>query len=1072
MGNMYRGNNMNDNLVELIGIIGGVNYDGVINDLEIEKLQSWLAHNRQFRNDKAFNKALDLLENILEDNVITNEEKQELLSFANKYYQDFNNEHDSIVILHGLIEGIICDNVINQDEIEELKRWLEKSSFLKGNDVYDKVRLLVAKVLEDNILTNDERNELFSLFESIMFKSKMELKVKYLMKKIKNRQNIGNDLIELLNDDKFVTTIHSNAQRELNEALRSYLGSTLTNNEIIFTSLALCALLDYDGNFYEHIHEKYHELYEDYAGQKVDGMIRSIISKYNTIDTQSPRIINYVLMNAIVPMYFLPKFFEFMFDVYKVNFNYYLDENIQEDFKFIYEGLKGSLNHDTDELSLSATKKTYKLIKSTKSVILSGSGVDEIINLSINVLKIIDKHYWEERTPIVTNQYYKFGYDQWVKENEKKEQLKKSKGQNRDLIANRWKPTFKLEGDKVILVPPAHKVRNTIDYSKIVIKVLNDGKEIYVNNKPRVYEIIGGYQVSLDEIVINNPLGKLQYVIYEDDKVLYNSKELLYCDFIMFNVKGIEIENNKNFEGDLVICHNESNHDGMVPKHDGEFYRLAYSKVTKDTTFYISNTVIRFCEAMEPGIVGKKRKSTYLQYDNFKYDVYEGINFFVIESLLNEDAISLKINGKVKTLSNYRFEKSKNGQFNKYIIELKLSESGYYDLMALDSNNKEIKKSHFIFVVDSELEFSKRMIDDFNYEINVKSGLLEIDGTYYLNIEKYDSFNLKTRVNGKYYTYKLPLQIPVYKIDNGKWAPISNYIWIGDIKAQSNIYFDGFNGTELVIYDKDDNELGATYLNDKKIYLTTQISSLLSYKASNDYVDVAIYDGEKEVQSIKCYNRCLINDDKTFFEYNPATKALNVTPNHVGKGKVYLSIKNESNEEIFKDIIESNKILSIADVPSFEELTILFLEKSAGFSLKSFTELRVYKKTFYAYDDLLNRKLKINQVDYDQMVRGKYIRKPHWLRYTFLVPYEKVDETHYIGYVCRTQKYGPDIVMPIRPIEIEITSEPYNDTIEVALTNEGDGLLLDFQKHTISDDMDDPDGVDIYSYYLELKGGN
>lgn len=100
MGNMYRGNNMNDNLVELIGIIGGVNYGGVINDLEIEKLQSWLAHNRQFRNDKAFNKALDLLENILEDNVITNEEKQELLSFANKYYQDFNNEHDSIVILH------------------------------------------------------------------------------------------------------------------------------------------------------------------------------------------------------------------------------------------------------------------------------------------------------------------------------------------------------------------------------------------------------------------------------------------------------------------------------------------------------------------------------------------------------------------------------------------------------------------------------------------------------------------------------------------------------------------------------------------------------------------------------------------------------------------------------------------------------------------------------------------------------------------------------------------------------------------------------------------------------------
>ncbi len=345
-------------------------------------------------------------------------------------------------------------------------------------------------------------------------------------------------------------------------------------------------------------------MYENYAGQKVDGMIRSIISKYNTIDTQSSRIINYILMNAIVPMYFT-KILRIYVDVYKVNFNYYLDENIKDDFKFIYEGLKGSLNHDTDELSLSATKKTYKLIKSTKSVILSGSGIDEIINLSINVLKIIDKHYWEEeKTPIVTNQYYKFGYDLWVKENEKKEQLKKSKGQNRDSIANRWKPTFKLRGNKVIIVPPAHKIRNTIDYSKIVIKVLNGGKEIYVNNKPRVYEIIGGYKVSLDEIIVDNPLGKLQYVIYEDDKVLYNSQELLYRDFIMFNIKGIELENNKNFEGDLVICHNESNHEGMIPMHNGEYYRLAYSKVTRDTTFYLSNIVVHFCEAMGPELSG------------------------------------------------------------------------------------------------------------------------------------------------------------------------------------------------------------------------------------------------------------------------------------------------------------------------------------------------------------------------------------------------------------------------------------------------------------------------------------
>ncbi|MFR2769017.1 MAG: hypothetical protein ACLTAI_12310 [Thomasclavelia sp.] len=124
----------------------------------------------------------------------------------------------------------------------------------------------------------------------------------------------------MLNDDKFVATIHDKAQKELNEALRSYLGSMLTNNEIIFTSLALSALLDYDGNFYEHIHKKYQGLYENYAGQKVDGMIRSIISKYNTIDTQSSRIINYILMNAIVPMKLYQNSSEFMFDALQCKF--------------------------------------------------------------------------------------------------------------------------------------------------------------------------------------------------------------------------------------------------------------------------------------------------------------------------------------------------------------------------------------------------------------------------------------------------------------------------------------------------------------------------------------------------------------------------------------------------------------------------------------------------------------------------------------------------------------------------------------------------------------------------------
>lgn len=52
---------MNDLLVELVGIIEGINADGVINEKEIQKLKSWLENSIQFRHEPSFSEIITKL---------------------------------------------------------------------------------------------------------------------------------------------------------------------------------------------------------------------------------------------------------------------------------------------------------------------------------------------------------------------------------------------------------------------------------------------------------------------------------------------------------------------------------------------------------------------------------------------------------------------------------------------------------------------------------------------------------------------------------------------------------------------------------------------------------------------------------------------------------------------------------------------------------------------------------------------------------------------------------------------------------------------------------------------------
>ena len=105
------------NINELIGIINGISYDGIINKLEVARLSSWVKKNRNLSYEHKQAHLISLVEQVLEDGIITDEEREMLLENCSQYTAFETDSIAKVYELNGIIEGIICDNEINEKEV-------------------------------------------------------------------------------------------------------------------------------------------------------------------------------------------------------------------------------------------------------------------------------------------------------------------------------------------------------------------------------------------------------------------------------------------------------------------------------------------------------------------------------------------------------------------------------------------------------------------------------------------------------------------------------------------------------------------------------------------------------------------------------------------------------------------------------------------------------------------------------------------------------------------------------------------------------------------------------------------
>ena len=1056
---------------KLAGIVKGIDFDKIINDLERSRLELWADTNRNVATTLQERNLVGLVDDVLEDGIITQEEKQQLLEVCDGFSQ-VDGTTAALFELSGIVDGVLCDGEVNEKEVRAIDDWIYAHEDLEGNDVYDFVKDQIDEVLEDDIVTSSEKTKLLKKLSSKMENVRFDYFINSLRKKVHRQELIGLDLIGLIDNERVIERIHSRAERELRAALNSYTG-LVRDKDIIFISAVLIGLMEYDSSFYNGVEEAYPGLYRDFTKAKIENLFRETLSHYQDqwSDDYEGRIINIALSNAVVPKYYLPAFFEFVFDIYKINLEYSLSDELKDDFRFAFAGLHEKMVNGRDDLSVEVTNKTYKLIKSTKDVIANEDSLDEVVCLSAMVAKIIDEHIWSQDVKLF-NPYLKYGYEEWTKKLARDDMARRNK-RRQSATRSRWEPSFELQGNTVYLRPPEHRIKDEYDSRDITINVFNGDELVCADCGKDIRAIIGGYRVIVERIALEHPLGQLRYRISARGTVIYDSDEKLHRDILAFNLQGGEVRNNTDFEGSVAVCYRGS--CGLQPYYQGAEYNLAVYQASVGDTLVIGDATFNFSARTKPGIQGVTNDKCAIEDpDGVNLRVYSSVAYCIFETEPETSDFEVTINGKRTPLEDFELKTIGRAGFTKYIVAIDGIDAGIYTMVVheLVGASRRAVTPTMRFAVDPGFS-AKQAVgegDEDVCEVEVESSLLPEPRSAQLPLSGFDERWLKFRYRGVDYAYRVALDLDLYRINAGSWTPFSEEIWVGDITNQCKLELFNSDYAQADVFSPRAELLDSMEFSSPKDFRqSVPIGSLLNFKGEHDFVTLRFSRNGERKKRIVCRNRSTMARKDVEFSFDPTDGKLSVSWAYAGRGRVFLRVYDDNDELVFEsDQLEQEGTVDVDGLRSFVNYSFVFVERASGLSLNKNREMLAIERSFCAWDDLPGHSFKLAKASFDVMQRGEFSRRSRELRKDYVILRDRLDDGEFQGYIFRWTSREQSLLRHLGAVTVEICGSSADGCPVLAITKDGDGLLLNAEENGVLDSLDDPNAVDIVSYTTQM----
>ncbi len=156
----------------LRGILTGIVADQRLNEIELLYLDAWLKSQHHLEKEEDVVSILTAVGEVLEDGKIS----MENLARMRKLIEDIVSGYESTAELErvnrvdqlvGFLTGIASDNVLNDEEISALDQWLNSNESIRDAWPASVVVDRIANILEDGIITDEEREDLLGTVNKI-----------------------------------------------------------------------------------------------------------------------------------------------------------------------------------------------------------------------------------------------------------------------------------------------------------------------------------------------------------------------------------------------------------------------------------------------------------------------------------------------------------------------------------------------------------------------------------------------------------------------------------------------------------------------------------------------------------------------------------------------------------------------------------------------------------------------------------------------------------------------------------------------------------------------------------------
>lgn len=158
-------------LYGLKGILAGVVADKRLNESELLFLDSWLQSQEYLSEDADVLTILSQVGDILEDGVISPDELQQMQARIEQIVSAKGSETPEnvghIEELVGFLTGTASDGVLNDQEITAMSAWLEHNESVKEVWPASVIVMRLALILEDGIITDEERSDLLATVRQV-----------------------------------------------------------------------------------------------------------------------------------------------------------------------------------------------------------------------------------------------------------------------------------------------------------------------------------------------------------------------------------------------------------------------------------------------------------------------------------------------------------------------------------------------------------------------------------------------------------------------------------------------------------------------------------------------------------------------------------------------------------------------------------------------------------------------------------------------------------------------------------------------------------------------------------------